>query len=147
MSSIYNPKRSTLPDKFKAGFIEEMDGRTDLKKRLSATFNGVAGDAGGVVSLPYARLCLCERFAFLEEFLRQMELKLVEDPVANADLLGKWVQAVNSMNGLAKTIGMPRSRAGGPQDWIDSLYENEDPEDTAENAPRTPSKPRKSKAP
>ncbi len=136
-------KRTDLPERFSVGFMELMDGRTLLKQRLSRTFNGLADDAGGVDNLPYGRLILCERASFLEEVLRQLELKLVEDPAGNGELLGKWAQSCNALNGLLKTIGMPRSRAGGPQDWLDSIYsedDEDDPENTAEKPPGTPSK-------
>lgn len=145
--SKYKPKLKALPERFQPGIIRRMDGREKLTARLSATFNSVVQDAGGIDTLPYAKLCLAERFAFLQEFLQQIEAELVTDPVGKEAMLGRWTQAVNSMTGLAKVLGMPRSRAGGPQDWIDSLYDEDDGPDTPANAPGLPSKGVQAKGP
>ncbi len=125
MPTIYKPKSHNLPAKFVAGFLSTMDQRTDLAKRLNHAYRNVVDDAGGVDNLPYAKVCLCERFAFLEEFLRQIELQLIEDPKKLPDLLTKWVQAVNFMVSLSRTLGIGDKK----HDAIFEALYKDDPED------------------
>ncbi len=114
-------KNQQLPVKFVAGFMTTMDGRTDLCKRLKHTFQSIIDDAGGMNRLPYTKICLCERFAFLEEFMRQIELQLVEYPEKLPDLLAKWVQTLNAMHSLARTLGIGEKRS---EKDLDILYED-----------------------
>lgn len=141
MVRTYTPKTPDFPVKFQSGFIDRMDGRTDIRKRLQATFNQVIDDCGGVDALPKVKLALVERFCFLEEFLRQLELELVKGPVEKADLLGKWIQGVNGVTGLCKLLGVTGPQ---PKDYIDAtLYAPTDPLNTADKAPGLASKGRK----
>jgi len=146
--SKYKPKLKELPDRFQPGIIRRLDGREKLTARLSATFNAVVEDAGGFDGMPFAKLCLAERFAFLQEFVQRIEMELVENPIEREAMLGRWTQAVNTMVGLVKVLGVPASRAGGG-DWIDSLYRDDDdePENAPEKPPSTPAKPRKREGP
>jgi len=73
-------KKTTLPKKYEKGFIPTMDGRTDLAKRLGHTYESVLNDCGGQENISYTKLVLIERFTFLEEFLRQIEKAIVENP-------------------------------------------------------------------
>ncbi len=134
-------KNKRLPEKFEAGMISTLDGRTDLAKRLSYSFNKVANDLGGVEGLPHVRVALIERFAWLEEFLRAIELKIGEDPVKQADLMGKWVQGTNSLNGLAKMLGVEQpSRTKAAPDLYDTILygpEQDAPENTRSKAENT----------
>jgi hypothetical protein len=116
MPRVYKPKIKDLPDKFTRGILAKLDRRTEVAQRLSITYNRIIEDCGGVENLPHVKLCLVERFAWLEECLRQMELKLAEGAVANQTLLGRWTQGVNAMTGLAKLLGLtdptPRDTIG-----------------------------------
>lgn len=123
-------KMRNLPSKWEKGFLQKMDFRTDLAKRLTYAFDAVVDDCGGLDAMPYVKVALAERFAFMEEFLRQIERELVKGPVANADLIGKWTQAVNAMSGLAKTLGLSRSKI---ESAIDVYYASEDDPDTPPN--------------
>ena len=80
-------KHRNLPKKYEVGFLQRMDFRTDLARRLNFTYGQIIDDAGGVENLPHAKLCLVERFCFLEEFLRQIEMELVKNPVGKPELL------------------------------------------------------------
>ena len=121
----WKPKIAKLPDKFTKGILAKIDGRTELKKRLSLTYNRVIEDCGGIEALPHVKLCLIERFSWLEEFLRQIESKLAEGVADQGDLLGRWTQGVNAMTGLAKTLGITTPR---PTDFIEAtLYAPEHP--------------------
>ena len=136
MVRTYKPKISELPDKFTKGVLARLDGRTDLKKRLSFTYNRLLDDCGGIDALPHTKVALVERFAWLEEFLRQIESKLADGVADQGELLGRWIQGVNGMTGLAKLLGVTSSQ---PKDYIDTtLYAPADPRDTPEKAPGSP---------
>ena len=132
MVRTYKPKISELPDKFTKGVLARLDGRTDLKKRLSFTYARVLDDCGGIDALPHTKVALVERFCWLEEFLRQIEGKLADGAPDQADLLGKWVQGVNAMSGLCKLLGMASPQ---PRDYIDAALYTPEPENNPEKAP------------
>jgi len=111
-----------LPDKFSPGFIQTLDKRTDLYGRLNYSYEQIVDDCGGADGLPRTKLALVERFCFMEEFLRRIELRIAEDPVKHIDLIGKWTQGVNAMNGLAKVLGLTVAEKG---DFLDALYRQE----------------------
>ncbi len=89
-------------------------------------------------------LMLAERLTFLDSMARTMERKIAEDPIGQPELVGRWTQAVNSMMGLIKTLKLDRNRDNSV---IDALYQydDEDPGNTPEDAPDTPSEPPESK--
>ena len=125
----YVPKKSVegqeLPAKFVGGFLANMDGRTDLAKRLNLTYDAVLEDAGGP-SMPIARIILCERFCFLEELLRQIEVTLVKDPPAAIEMIGKYSMALNCMTNLIRLLGIG-DRFIDKSKELEILY-GEDPE-------------------
>ena len=121
MASKYRPKTRLLPAAFQPGFIERMDGRTDLAARLQSTFDAIVDDLGGADGLGYMRLVLVERATFLTWHLRNIEQQIATSD--NDKLTGSWVQAVNSLTGLFKTLGLGLGRS--IQDSISALYEVE----------------------
>ncbi len=131
MTKGYLPKLKALPKQFTKGVLSKIDGRTELKRRLSHTYNRVLDDCGGVEALPHVKVCLVERFAWLEEFQRQIESKLAEGATDQAKLLGCWIQGTNAMSGLAKVLGLAAPKG----DALDVLYSQ--PADEAPNAPAT----------
>ena len=48
---------------------------------------------------------LVERFVWLQAILESLEQEMAKGQV---DKLGVWIQAVNSLSGLAKTLGIER---------------------------------------
>lgn len=103
-------KLSQLPEKYEAGFIRRLDKRTEVYQQLRSTFERIANEAGGKEQLTHTRLALIERFVFLEAALQAWEKRIVENPEHCDDLIGRWIQAVNSLTGLAKLIGLERSK-------------------------------------
>ena len=101
-------KRKKLPARYKVGFLQRLDGRCELTKVLSSAFDEVTADAGGVENLSHTKLCLIERFVFLEYVLRQWENRITLNPKKSGKLLSRWVQGLNSLTGLARTIGLER---------------------------------------
>jgi hypothetical protein len=103
MAKIYE-----LPAKYRAGFLNEMDGRTRTFEKLHAAHCEILTDLGGADNLSHVQKSLVERYVFLEFFLRNLESKIASESKESGELLGRWVQAVNSFLGLAKTIGLER---------------------------------------
>jgi|SRR5580700_4198801 hypothetical protein len=98
-------KLADLPDKYVPGFLRELDERTNLYQRLSASYQRIVEDAGGEEKLSHVKLSLIERFVFLSEMLERWELEIVQHPNDTAAALSRWIQAVNSIQGLARAIG------------------------------------------
>lgn len=103
-----NSKDLELPSEYKAGFLKTLDGRTEVYQRLNTAFTEVMSDMGGVESLSHVQVCLAERFVFLEYVLHGIEHKIATRQKPSTKLLGKWVQGLNSLQGLAKIIGLKR---------------------------------------
>jgi len=100
-----NPKH--LPKKYVPGFLTEMDRRSLVFKQLKSAYNEVLSDCGGKDNLSHAKRALIERFCFLEMTLQTYET-LIASGEAAEDVMGKYTQAVNALQGLAKTIGLNR---------------------------------------
>lgn len=101
-------KLTDLPQRYEPGFLQKLDRRRDLTQRLLATFGEIVDDAGGEDAQTRLRLSLCERFVFLEEVIRRWEAEIVTSPAKNEQLVSRWVQATNSLVGLARHIGLER---------------------------------------
>src|ERR1700693_1855017 len=94
-------KLTELPEEYVPGFLRELDERTNLCQRLNAAYQRIIEDAGGQANLSLVKLSLIERFVFLSEMLERWELEIVQHPNETAAALTRWVQAVNSIQGLA----------------------------------------------
>lgn len=102
-------KDKTLPSKFEKGFLAKMDGRFELARTLKGSYEEITSDLGGVEGLSHIKRSLVERFVWLEFIMRGIELQIAEaDKKDSAELLGRWVQAVNSLTGLARSLGLER---------------------------------------
>ena len=102
-------KLTGLPPRFEPGFLRNMDRRLALSQRLSAVYETIVDDLGGQDTLSHTKLALVERFVFLEAVLQTWEEKIATDPKEAEPLMGKWIQAVNSLQGLARYIGLDRA--------------------------------------
>jgi hypothetical protein len=119
------PKSSTLPTEFQPGFLSKLDGRTEISRLLNGNYQAIVADLGGEAEQSHIKLALVERFTFLEAVLCGIESQIalartVKGKAGQAaavklesELIGKWIQAVNSLTGLAKTLGIER-RANDP---------------------------------
>jgi hypothetical protein len=103
-------KPASLPAKFAPGFLGELDGRTELARALKQRFEAIVSDLGGEAELSNLKTSLAERAVFLEAMLVKIEsdLATANDPKAVAEILSRWIQAVNSFTGIAKTLGLER---------------------------------------
>jgi hypothetical protein len=106
-------KLTELPDKFSPGFLAEMDRRTDIFKTLHSNYQEIVQDAGGQPNLAHIMISLIERFVFLEAICQHLEKQIVENPKKTV-LVNRWIQAVNSLQGLACRIGLERRVSDTP---------------------------------
>lgn len=84
-------KRRELPSKYTIGFLATMDKRTELYERLSSTYASIVDDLGGYESIATTKLALVERFVWLQEILRSLELEMTQsgDAKRTAEILAK----------------------------------------------------------
>ena len=103
-----NTKPMTAPDKYQKNFLQKLDRRSKVHAALSTSYDSVMDDLGGSDSLSHVQLCLVERFVFLEYVMQTLEQRIAREPDKADELLGRWIQAINSLSGLAKTVGLER---------------------------------------
>lgn len=97
------------PKRYEQHFLSKMDGRSRAYVLLKESFDEITSDLGGAEGLSHVQLTLIERFCFLEFILRMKELKMAESPNGQKDgNFGSWVQSLNALVGLAKTVGLER---------------------------------------
>ena len=109
-------KKQTLPIKFKAGFLAALDGRTDLAKVLRENYDNIVSDIGGTSEIGHVKGALIERFVWLEGILQSIEFEMVSGQASKTESIGRWIQAVNSLSGLAKVLGVERKASSRP--WV-----------------------------
>ncbi len=117
MPRVYQPKTDrknaktkpqTLPATFKAGFLASLDKRTDLAKALRQSYDDIVRDVGGAGEVGHVKAALIERFCWLETILQTIEHEMVSGETSKTEAIGRWIQAVNSLSGLAKVLGVER---------------------------------------
>jgi hypothetical protein len=96
------------PKRFEANFLAKMDGRTEIFQQLKNAYDEIVADCGGAENLSHVMLALCERFVFLEFTLQNLEARIADNPKNADEFISKWIQACNSVTGLAKTLGLER---------------------------------------
>lgn len=102
-------KQNKIPTKFEQNFLVKLDGRYELTRELKSAYAELTDDLGGADSLSHVKRSLCERFVWLESIMRSIEIQIAEAKQEQAaELLGKWVQSVNSLTGLARHLGFER---------------------------------------
>jgi hypothetical protein len=97
--------------------LDGLDGRLGIARELRQRFETLTNDLGGVDSLSYAQRSLCERCLWLEYWLATQEKNLANGGEFD---VGKWVQAVNSLQGIFAKLGLKRvpKDVTDLQDWI-----------------------------
>jgi len=116
-------KQKIVPGKFQQHFLAKMDARYGLVKELKSSYEELTNDLGGLDGLSHIKRTLAERFVWLSAVLRGIESRISEgDEVQSAELLGRWIQGLNSLSGLAKTLGIERlARKADLQHYIDKV--------------------------
>jgi hypothetical protein len=109
-----NSKAQGVPAKFKAGFLATLDERTALAKSLRANYERIVADVGGRDEVGHVKNALVERFVWLEAILSTIESEMAAGKIDKGEALGRWIQAVNSLAGLAKVLGVERKARSMP---------------------------------
>lgn len=111
-------KPENLPVKFQAGFLSTLDGRTELARALRANRQAIVEDIGGEADLSHIKSALVERFVWLEGILQTIEHEMASGRIDKSEALGRWIQGLNAMSGLAKALGVERKAAARPWELI-----------------------------
>ena len=98
-------KQGALPDSYTHDWLERLDGRTRLAQAVRARYDALTNDLCGHASLSYQRRSLAKRALWQEAVIEQMESALARGEDVD---LGRMTQAVNSLQGLYKTLGLDR---------------------------------------
>jgi hypothetical protein len=103
-------KLMTTPSKYQAGFLDQMDRRTDLYKVLDTSYQKVLSDKGGIDGLSHVEVSLIERFIFIEHMLRNLEQRIAmcSLPKKASGLMKKWNGLIKSYTSLARLLGLER---------------------------------------
>ncbi len=101
-------RQQTLPAKYEAGFLRRLDPNTELYARLQRAFQTIVDDVSGDEALAHIQLALIERFVFLEATLQSWEAEIALNPASHEKLLSRWIQALNCLQGLGRSIGVER---------------------------------------
>lgn len=104
-------KTQDVPERFRAGWLDSLDGRLSLARDLRQRFDEVCNDLGGRDRLSYLQRSLIERGLWLEFWLAQQERELAGGKDFD---VGKWVQAANSLQGIYSKLGMHRQARDVP---------------------------------
>lgn len=107
-TKVKKKKPTKLPARYEAGFLEELDQRSLVYRRLREAYDDIVSDCGGEENLTRTHLALIERFVFMEALMRTWENNIAANPKESEHLVGRWIQAANGLQGLAKVIGLKR---------------------------------------
>ena len=99
------PKVQMPPDKFSAGWLQELDKRTGIAQLMQHRYQIFTDDLGGVDRLSYAQRSLVERALWLEFWLASQEKALASGDDFD---VGRWTQAANSLQGILSKLGLQR---------------------------------------
>ncbi len=110
-------KQSLIPAKFKPRFFEDSDGRIAVIRLIKKRVDLLREHCGGHESAQ--RDLLCQRLAFISVVLETQEVRCCEK--GDLENLGAYVQALNSMVGLIRLLGLERhiKKAGGLHQYLE----------------------------
>jgi hypothetical protein len=109
--------KGRLPQVWEPRALDNADGRCSIIKVLRAKVEKLKTDTGAD---SYQKELLCERAGFVVAILETLETRAMEDGVLDA---GGYVQGVNSLMGLLKTLGLenrPIANATSLSDYIEA---------------------------
>ena len=110
-------KSSEIPDRYSADWLDKLDGRTAIARVIRDRLVDLQTDLGGVESLSYQQRSLAKRAIWMEAVIEQQELALARGDEVDQ---GKLTQAVNSLIGLFRHLGLERKAQDVPDltKWI-----------------------------
>ncbi|WHZ25321.1 MAG: hypothetical protein OJF51_000116 [Nitrospira sp.] len=98
-------KPTDISKRYRADFIQKMDGRVTAVKALHERFNALASDLGGLESLSFQEQSLCKRIVFLERHIERMELIVAKGGTVEVHA---YIASINALAGLLSKIGLRR---------------------------------------
>ncbi|WP_339933826.1 hypothetical protein [Vreelandella glaciei] len=98
-------KQATVPNRYRAGFIDALDARTSIAQEMRQRYAEVVSDLGGEVAIGYVKRGIIERYLWAEYWLRTQERQLAEGKEID---IGKYVQASNNIIALSNKLGLER---------------------------------------
>lgn len=104
-------KSQDIPPRYNADWIESLDGRTSLARAVRSRLADLESDLGGHGALSYQRRSLSKRVVWMEAVIEQKESALARGEDVDQ---GSLTQAVNSLIGLLKTLGLERQARDAP---------------------------------
>jgi len=96
-------KQAEVPQQYSEDWIDRLDGRTKLAQAVRTRLNALTADLGG--GLSYQRRSLAKRAVWIELVIEQQEAALARGEDVDQ---GRLTQAVNTLIGLLKTLGLER---------------------------------------
>jgi hypothetical protein len=102
---------ATLPDSYGADWLTKLDKRTKIARAVLARIGELESDAGGAESLSAARRSLIRHAAWLDAIVESYEMKLAGGEQID---VGGHTQALNSLLGLFRLLGLERKAKRGP---------------------------------
>lgn len=110
-------RSAEIPERYSEDFVAKLDGRTQIARIIRDRLEELQTDLGGRDALSYQQRSLTKRAIWLEAVIEQQEIALSKGEVIDQ---GKLTQAVNSLIGLLKTLGLDRKARDVPdlQTWI-----------------------------
>jgi hypothetical protein len=98
-------KPTDISKRFRADFLENLDGRVAAVKTLHERLSALVSDLGGFENLSYQEKTLCKRVVHLERLIEKKESTLVNGGTVDVH---EYLAAVNSLAGLLTKIGLRR---------------------------------------
>lgn len=100
---------ATLPDNYSADWLQRLDKRTKIARAVLGRIADLESDAGGAPALSAARRSLIRHAAWLDAIIDSHELRLAAGEQLD---VGAYTQALNSLLGLFRLIGLERKARG-----------------------------------
>ncbi|PKL95570.1 MAG: hypothetical protein CVV18_05000 [Gammaproteobacteria bacterium HGW-Gammaproteobacteria-8] len=104
-------KSRDIPPRYSETWIERMDGRTQVARAIRDRLEALQSDLGGPDSMSYQQRSLSKRAIWMEAVIEQQEIALSKGEEIDQ---GKLTQAVNTLIGLLKTLGLERKARDVP---------------------------------
>lgn len=104
-------KQNEIPHRYSHDWLEKLDGRTTLARAVNERYETLAADLGGIDALSYQKRSICKRAIWMEAIIEQQEAALARGEEVDQ---GKLTQAVNTLSGLWKTLGLERAARDVP---------------------------------
>ena len=116
-------KTSELPERYSEDWLAKLDGRTAIARVIRDRLEDLQTDLGGRDQLSYQQRSLTKRAVWMECIIEQQEIALSRGEAVDQ---GKLTQAVNSLIGLLKTLGLERKAKDVPtlQQYLASRASN-----------------------